>query len=152
MAGPRTPTDVMPNKFVEANGYAREVVERTFRFSPKNLGIFAVFGIAVPVIIYKGCVAEFVSASPEPQPRPRFIPDPRRARTSPRVAREASRARTPPARPPTPPRARPRPRGGGNPKNHRTRVRLWSNETTGERASRFPFRFARAPPEGRLLR
>lgn len=59
MAGPRTPTDVMPNKFVEANGYAREVVERTFRFSPKNLGIFAVFGIAVPVIIYKGCVAEF---------------------------------------------------------------------------------------------
>ena len=62
MAGPRIPTDVKPNQFVEANGYAREVVERTFRFSPKNLGKFAIFGIAVPALIYKGCVQEFVSA------------------------------------------------------------------------------------------
>ena len=64
MAGPRIPTDVKPNKFVEANGYAREVVENTFRFSLKNLGKFAIFGIAVPVLIYKGCVQEFVSAPP----------------------------------------------------------------------------------------
>ena len=64
MAGPRIPTDVKPNQFVEANGYAREVVERTFRFSPKNLGKFAIFGIAVPALIYKGCVQEFVSAPP----------------------------------------------------------------------------------------
>jgi len=61
-AGPRTPTDVIPNKFVEANGAAREVLEKGFRFTPRNLGIFAVFGIAVPVLIYKGCVNEFVRA------------------------------------------------------------------------------------------
>ena len=61
-AGPRTPTDVIPNKFVEANGAAREVLEKGFRFTPRNLGIFAVFGIAVPVLIYKGCVDEFVRA------------------------------------------------------------------------------------------
>jgi hypothetical protein len=53
---------VIPNKFVEANGAAREVLEKGFRFTPRNLGIFAVFGIAVPVIIYKGCVNEFVRA------------------------------------------------------------------------------------------
>ena len=64
MAGPRIPTDVKPNKFVEANAFAREVVENTFRFSLKNLGKFAIFGIAVPVLIYKGCVQEFVSAPP----------------------------------------------------------------------------------------
>tara|TARA_B110000977_G_scaffold32211_1_gene42732 strand:- start:5326 stop:5523 length:198 start_codon:yes stop_codon:yes gene_type:complete len=50
---------VLPNKFIEANGHAREVLEKTFRFTPRNLGIFAVFGIAVPVLIYKGCVHEF---------------------------------------------------------------------------------------------
>ena len=53
---------MIPNKFVEANGAAREVLEKGFRFTPRNLGIFAVFGIAVPVIIYKGCVNEFVRA------------------------------------------------------------------------------------------
>jgi hypothetical protein len=53
---------VIPNKFVEANGAAREVLEKGFRFTPRNLGIFAVFGIAVPVLIYKGCVDEFVRA------------------------------------------------------------------------------------------
>ena len=61
-AGPRPPTDVIPNKFVAANGAAREVLEKGFRFTPRNLGIFAVFGIAVPVLIYKGCVDEFVRA------------------------------------------------------------------------------------------
>ena len=112
MAGPRTPTDVMPNKFVEANGYAREVVERSFRFSPKNLGIFAVFGIAVPVIIYKGCVAEFVSASPEPQPRPRFIPrTPARANVTARRARGVPREDSPRAPTHTASRAAAAPRG-----------------------------------------
>jgi len=81
---------VIPNKFVEANGAAREVLEKGFRFTPRNLGIFAVFGIAVPVLIYKGCVDEFVRAqdslrdelSPDSPPffslavDPRTIPSP----------------------------------------------------------------------------
>ncbi|ACO62557.1 predicted protein [Micromonas commoda] len=76
MAGPRIPTDVKPNKFVEANGYAREVVENTFRFSLKNLGKFAIFGIAVPVLIYKGCVQEFhVADSKYGRPAKKFAMD-----------------------------------------------------------------------------
>lgn len=78
-AGPRTPTDVIPNKFVEANGAAREVLEKGFRFTPRNLGIFAVFGIAVPVIIYKGCVNEFVRAQ-EKRSASRVFFFPRRSR------------------------------------------------------------------------
>ena len=93
-AGPRTPTDVIPNKFVEANGAAREVLEKGFRFTPRNLGIFAVFGIAVPVLIYKGCVDEFVRAQDSlrdrksfRQTRPRFFPSRRiRERFPPRTA------------------------------------------------------------------
>jgi hypothetical protein len=65
---------VIPNKFVEANGAAREVLEKGFRFTPRNLGIFAVFGIAVPVIIYKGCVNEFVRA--QEIGFPSFFPSP----------------------------------------------------------------------------
>ena len=65
----------MPNKFVEANGFAREVVERGFRFSPRNLGVFAVFGVAVPVLIYQGCVSEFVRARGDPENRtPPIVP------------------------------------------------------------------------------
>ena len=65
---------MIPNKFVEANGAAREVLEKGFRFTPRNLGIFAVFGIAVPVIIYKGCVNEFVRA--QEIGFPSFFPSP----------------------------------------------------------------------------
>lgn len=129
VAGPRTPTDVMPNKFVEANGYAREVLERTFRFSPKNLGVFAVFGIAVPVIIYKGCVAEFVRASPSPNPTPLHRPIPgarERRRTS--CARRPARGFFPFGDRIRPARGR-APTGGGNPKNHHTQVLLWCKRT-----------------------
>ena len=87
-AGPRTPTDVIPNKFVEANGAAREVLEKGFRFTPRNLGIFAVFGIAVPVLIYKGCVNEFVRAHDSLRDElssdsPRFFPSAADPRTIP---------------------------------------------------------------------
>jgi hypothetical protein len=101
----------MPNKFVEANGFAREVLERGFRFSPRNLGVFAVFGVAVPVLIYQGCVSEFVRARGD-SPRTerlrsyRFVPilptdanegagrDPRDRRARrPRKAPRRSRAR-----------------------------------------------------------
>ena len=93
MAGPRIPTDVKPNQFVEANGYAREVVERTFRFSPKNLGKFAIFGIAVPALIYKGCVQEFVSSAPPSRMCPPGSPIDRRLGRSERP-RATHRSRT----------------------------------------------------------
>ncbi|EEH53200.1 uncharacterized protein MICPUCDRAFT_52181 [Micromonas pusilla CCMP1545] len=57
--GPKLPTDVRPNQFVEANAYAREVVERGFRFSPKNLGVIAIFGAIIPWCMYKGITNEF---------------------------------------------------------------------------------------------
>jgi hypothetical protein len=100
VAGPRTPTDVMPNKFVEANGFAREVVERGFRFSPRNLGVFAVFGVAVPVLIYQGCVSEFVRARGDPENRtPPIVP----IRTDSTDRRERRRGTGPARSPRAPP-------------------------------------------------
>lgn len=54
------PTGVKPNVFVEANGAARETIERGFRLRPRSIGLFAVFGVFVPVMIYRGAVADFV--------------------------------------------------------------------------------------------
>ncbi len=62
MAG-SDPTGVKPNAFVEANGLAREVIERRFRLSPRTIGLFAAFGVFVPALIYRGAVKDFVRAS-----------------------------------------------------------------------------------------
>jgi|TARA_B100000073_G_scaffold340555_2_gene340560 hypothetical protein len=64
MAG-SDPTGVKPNAFVEANGLAREVIERRFRLSPRTIGLFAAFGVFVPALIYRGAVKDFVRASLE---------------------------------------------------------------------------------------
>ena len=61
MAG-ADPTAVKPNKFVELHGHAREVIEQRFRFNAMTLGVFAIFGCAVPFLIYRGCVNEFNAA------------------------------------------------------------------------------------------
>ena len=61
MAG-SDPTSVKPNQFVELHGHAREVVEKTFKFSPRTLGVIGIFGIAVPYLLYQGCVNEFHAA------------------------------------------------------------------------------------------
>lgn len=58
MAG-SDPTGVKPNAFVEANGLAREVIERRFRLSPRTIGLFAAFGVFVPALIYRGAVKDF---------------------------------------------------------------------------------------------
>lgn len=51
------------NKWIEEWGAARENLEHNFRWSRRNLAIVGIFGIAVPVLIYKGIVKEFVSPS-----------------------------------------------------------------------------------------
>ena len=61
MAG-ADPTSVKPNQFVELHGHAREVVERTVRFTPRTVGVIAIFGVGVPYLLYKGCVNEFNAA------------------------------------------------------------------------------------------
>lgn len=51
------------NPFVEKWGYSREVVEKSFRFSPKNLGLLGVFAVAIPGFIYVTSKKDFVRNS-----------------------------------------------------------------------------------------
>lgn len=51
---------VHTNSFVESWGLRREVVERTFRWTPKSLSIIALTGVLLPLAVYKIGVAEFV--------------------------------------------------------------------------------------------
>lgn len=48
------------NRFIEEWGAARENLEHNFRWTRRNLALVGLFGIAVPVFIYKGIVKEFV--------------------------------------------------------------------------------------------
>ena len=77
-----------PNAFVEANGLAREVIERRFRLSPRTIGLFAAFGVFVPALIHRGAVKDFVRASLENARAPSLS-----SLVSSRLARAASRAR-----------------------------------------------------------
>jgi hypothetical protein len=54
------PTGIHTNRFIESHGAAREVIERTFKFTPRSIGLIAVFGVFVPVLIYRGAVKDFV--------------------------------------------------------------------------------------------
>ncbi|OIT39830.1 hypothetical protein A4A49_19027 [Nicotiana attenuata] len=47
------------NRWIEEWGAARENLEHNFRWTRRNLAIVGIFGIAVPVLIYKGIVKEF---------------------------------------------------------------------------------------------
>ncbi|KAL9445179.1 hypothetical protein AB3S75_018216 [Citrus x aurantiifolia] len=47
------------NRFIEEWGAARENLEHNFRWTRRNLALVGLFGIAVPVFIYKGIVKEF---------------------------------------------------------------------------------------------
>ena len=49
------------NKYVEDWGTMRENLEKTFRFNRKTLSLGILFGVVVPVLIYRGSVSEFVS-------------------------------------------------------------------------------------------
>lgn len=52
--------DVNKNKYIEDWNLARENLEHNFRWTRRNFAIVGIFGIAVPVLIYKGIVREFV--------------------------------------------------------------------------------------------
>lgn len=47
------------NKYIEDWGTARENLEHNFRWSRRNLLLVGIFGIALPVLVYKGIVKEF---------------------------------------------------------------------------------------------
>lgn len=49
------------NRWIEDWSTARENLEHNFRWTRRNLAIVGIFGIAVPILVYKGIVREFVS-------------------------------------------------------------------------------------------
>lgn len=49
------------NKFVEEWGTVRENLEQNFRWTRRNLALVGIFGVAIPYLVYKGIVREFVS-------------------------------------------------------------------------------------------
>ena len=51
------------NNFIEDWSTARENLEHNFRWTRRNLALVGIFGIALPVLVYKGIVREFVSSS-----------------------------------------------------------------------------------------
>ena len=50
------------NVHVEKWGLNRELVERTFRWSPRSIALVGAFGIALPYFIYSTSKTEFVSS------------------------------------------------------------------------------------------
>lgn len=51
------------NKYIEDWGAVRENLEHNFRWTRRNLALVGIFGIAIPYLVYKGTVREFVSLS-----------------------------------------------------------------------------------------
>ncbi|KAG6480843.1 uncharacterized protein LOC122015694 [Zingiber officinale] len=51
--------EVNKNKFIEDWRTARENLELSFRWTRRNIAIAGLFGIAVPILLYKGIVREF---------------------------------------------------------------------------------------------
>ena len=48
------------NRFIEDWSSARENLEHNFRWTRRNFALVGLFGIAVPLLVYKGIVREFV--------------------------------------------------------------------------------------------
>ncbi|XP_013752418.2 uncharacterized protein BNAA05G11280D [Brassica napus] len=47
------------NKFIEDWGSARENLEHNFRWTRRNFALIGIFGIALPILVYKGVVKDF---------------------------------------------------------------------------------------------
>ncbi|KAL6521286.1 hypothetical protein OROGR_017855 [Orobanche gracilis] len=48
------------NRWVEEWSTARENLEFNFRWNRRNFALVGIFGIAVPLLVYKGIVREFL--------------------------------------------------------------------------------------------
>ncbi|BBG92673.1 hypothetical protein Prudu_000483, partial [Prunus dulcis] len=51
------------NKFIEEWGSARENLEHNFRWTRRNFALVGIFGIAIPILVYKGIVRDFFGLS-----------------------------------------------------------------------------------------
>ncbi|KAK9265991.1 hypothetical protein L1049_012491 [Liquidambar formosana] len=49
------------NRWIEEWGSARENLEHNFRWTRRNFALVGIFGIAIPVLVYKGIVKEFAT-------------------------------------------------------------------------------------------
>uniref|UniRef100_M4DYY0 non-specific serine/threonine protein kinase n=1 Tax=Brassica campestris TaxID=3711 RepID=M4DYY0_BRACM len=56
------------NKFIEDWGSARENLEHNFRWTRRNFALIGIFGIALPIIVYKGIVKDFPPSRVLPEP------------------------------------------------------------------------------------
>ncbi|CAN6996758.1 unnamed protein product [Brassica rapa subsp. trilocularis] len=51
------------NKFIEDWGSARENLEHNFRWTRRSFALIGIFGIALPILVYKGVVKDFIIRS-----------------------------------------------------------------------------------------
>lgn len=49
------------NRFIEEWGSARENLEHNFRWTRRNFALVGIFGVALPFLVYKGIVRDFVT-------------------------------------------------------------------------------------------
>lgn len=49
------------NRYIEEWGSARENLEHNFRWTRRNFALVGIFGIALPFLVYKGIVRDFVT-------------------------------------------------------------------------------------------
>lgn len=54
------------NRWIEDWATSRENLEHHFRWTRRNLALVGIFGVAVPVLVYKGIIKEFVRFSSFP--------------------------------------------------------------------------------------
>uniref|UniRef100_A0A453FIF7 Uncharacterized protein n=1 Tax=Aegilops tauschii subsp. strangulata TaxID=200361 RepID=A0A453FIF7_AEGTS len=51
--------EVNKNRWIEEWNAGRENLELNFRFTRRSLAVIGLFGLAVPILVYKGIVREF---------------------------------------------------------------------------------------------
>uniref|UniRef100_I1NRF7 Uncharacterized protein n=1 Tax=Oryza glaberrima TaxID=4538 RepID=I1NRF7_ORYGL len=62
--------EVHKNRWIEEWNAGRENLEFNFRWTRRSLAVVGLFGLAVPILVYKGIVREFVRDLPVPYSLP----------------------------------------------------------------------------------